>query len=229
MVINWGSTVPATWLSDPRFRLRPKWVNAAEAVSRAIDKGKFFDALRGRDDIPVIRATTDIKEAQQWLKKDFGVVVRKTLTGSGGAGIVVVRPGDGINALPKAPLYTRYYPKTHEFRCHIWNGQVIDFVQKKLKGGPNASANRSVRNLDNGWIYAHDDLSLVRADIDVIGQACAQCIRALGLYFGAVDVLAILKDGHLDSFRICEVNTGPGLENTQTINAYKQAILKEKH
>jgi len=57
----------------------------------------------------------------------------------------------------------------------------------------------------------------------------------LNLHFGAVDVLAILNPPSesgtraLKSFVICEVNTGPGLENTVTIEAYKNAILELKN
>lgn len=230
MVVNWGSTVPADWLRDPRFRLTPMWLNSAEAVNRAIDKLAFFRCVAdSKIEIPTIAFTEDREQATKWLKKDFGVVARRTTTGSGGAGIVVVRPGDGIDALPKAPLYTRYYPKTHEFRCHVWKDRCIDFTQKMLRGGPNAGANRTIRNLDNGWIHAHNGIVVGEADIQAMGSASISCIKCLGLDFGAVDVLAILdNDRQLKSFKICEVNTGPGLENAETIQAYKEAILFTK-
>jgi hypothetical protein len=134
----------------------------------------------------------------------------------------------------EAPLYTRYYPKTHEFRVHVWRDQIIDFTQKKLKGGPNDSANRLVRSHDNGWVHCHDNLSIGSADQESMGRSCAMAVSGLGLDFGAVDVLAILNDSetgvrNLKSFVICEVNTGPGLENNKTIEAYTKAILQEKN
>lgn len=223
VVCNWGSTRPALWLSDARFRLRPIWINSAEACSAAIDKQKFFRLLSGRDDISILRACEDRETAGEWLKKGYGVVARKTTTGSSGHGIVVVQPG---NELPNAPLYTRYYPKTHEFRAHVWKGEVIDFTQKRLKGGPNEAANRTVRSLANGWIHAHE-LEVQEPAIKAMGTGAVACIGALGLDFGSVDILACLSsDRQLTSFRICEVNTGPGLENTVTIDAYAKALLK---
>lgn len=231
LVINWGSTRPAEWLSDPRFRLTPKWINSAEAVSRAIDKRAFFSVFSKRDDVRVLRSTTDVKEVEKWLKKGYKVVARKNITGSGGQGIVIISPvaGGAVPKVPDAPLYTRYFPKTHEFRCHIWDGKLIDFTQKKLKGGPDETANRVVRNLDNGWIFAHGALDLGQADISTLGNSAVRCLAGLGLSFGAVDILAILTpDRRLQDYRICEVNTGPGLENEQTIKAYAEAILQTK-
>jgi len=225
MVVNWGSTNPATWLSDSRFRLSPKWLNGSENVDRAINKLKFFQHFAGGSELPILRATSDREKALKWLKKGFGVVARKTLTGSSGAGIEIVQPG---KELPEAPLYTRYYPKTHEFRFHVWkDGELIDFTQKKLKHDyPNSR--RDIRSLDNGWVHAHDGLDLDTDSINAIRKACSECVASLGLDFGAVDVLGILdkETRELKSFRICEVNTGPGLENERTIQLYAEAILK---
>src|SRR6185437_11910647 len=63
LVVNWGSTNAAEWLSDARFHIRPKWLNASEAVRLAIDKSAFFSALsKYGDEIPLIRATRDVEE-----------------------------------------------------------------------------------------------------------------------------------------------------------------------
>ena len=225
MVVNWGSSRPADWLSDPRFQIKPRWINTPEACLRAIDKRAFFRALAGcGDDLRVIRATEDRRVALGWLKEGFGVVVRKTLTGSSGAGIVVVQSGTSaegaVRRLPEAPLYTRYYPKSHEFRAHIWKGKLIDFTQKKLANGA-GNTDRTIRSHDNGWIFAHSGLDIDQSGIGLMAKASALCLDRLGLEFGAVDLLSNLGKG----FRICEVNTGPGLENTRTIEAYSKAIL----
>jgi hypothetical protein len=236
LVVNWGSSRPADWLRDPRFQIRPRWINPPESCLRAIDKRAFFRTFArdgATEGIPVLRATEDRNVALGWLKEGFGVVVRKTLTGSSGAGIVVVQAGHTVGAvprLPEAPLYTRYYPKSHEFRAHVWQGKVIDFTQKKLSV-MSEGADRTIRSHDNGWIFAHSDLDIDGRGIEQMGKASSDCLNILGLDFGAVDILARLGQTEwntprrLSGFRICEVNTGPGLENTQTIQAYTKAIL----
>lgn len=230
MVVNWGSTIHPHWLDDPRFKLTPTWVNRAEAVGGAINKLEFFRLLAGVDGVPLLKWTADKGEAVKWFtKKDCGGAVARTkLTGSAGQGIVLSKNAEG---LPDAPLYTRLYPKTHEFRVHMFNGQMIDLTQKKLKGGPSDNADRFVRSLDNGWVHAHGELDLAPEDHAALATACALALDKLTLVFGACDVLAILEPPDADtkrrlkSFVICEINTGPGLENTKTIEAYSKAIL----
>jgi hypothetical protein len=233
MVINWGSTVHPGWLEDPRFRLSPIIVNPANAVHAAIDKREFFQSVSRLNGIPLLKWTTDRAKALEWIGKGKAAIARTKLTGSSGEGIVL---GDTPERLAEAPLYTRYYPKTHEFRVHVFNGKVIDLTQKKLKGETNASDIRLIRSHDNGWIHAHGDLSLSTEFRETLGASCVHLVQGMGLIFGAVDVMAILEGDNqtagtrpLKSFVICEVNTGPGLENTITIEAYKNAILEVKN
>jgi hypothetical protein len=233
MVLNWGSTAHPKWLEDRRFRLKPLFVNHADSVKKAIDKLAFFQHLSGVDGVPLLKWTDKRQVALGWLEKGRHVICRKKLGGSSGEGIVLARTAED---LIDAPLYTRYYPKTHEFRVHIFNGQVIDLTQKKLKGGADARASRStlVRSHNNGWVHAHEDIELSVLDREKLVGSCVAAIRGLSLVFGAVDVLAVLEPPNSDgirilkSFVICEVNTGPGLENTVTIEAYKKAILALK-
>lgn len=241
VVLNWGSTVHPRWLEDSRFRLTPHWVNRAESVGRAINKLEFFKVLWGYEGtsgvagaVPLLKWTESKEEAASWFeKKDCkGIVARTKLNASSGAGIVLATRAEDLVA---APLYTRLYPKTHEFRVHVFGDKVIDITQKKLKEGANdTAANRLVRSHDNGWVHAHSEMVLAAVDQENVGASCVVCVRTLGLQFGAVDVLAILAEPdsagvrRLKSFVICEVNTGPGLENTQTIDAYVKAILELK-
>lgn len=249
LVVNWGSTVHPGWLEDPRFRLTPIILNDGNHVKEAIDKRAFFQKASTIDGVPLLRWTTDKQRALKWLGRGHKVICRTNLNGSAGKGIVLVVPqgNDGGGAeqngsidLIDAPLYTRYYPKTHEFRVHVFNGKVIDLTEKKFRGGADArstaTANTTlIRSHDNGWIHAHSDLSVAPEAITEMGERCVGVVSGLGLHFGAVDVLAILEPPDADrkrrlkSFCICEVNTGPGLENMKTIEAYSQAILAIKN
>lgn len=169
--------------------------------------------------------------------------------------------------IPTAPLYTKYYPKTHEFRVHVFRQtvpsgaslpgvpgvhgyKVIDLTEKRnrvFEGQPDMEAilkvNRIIRSHENGWVHSHRITPMQPGDLDKIKTASIRAVGALGLDFGAVDVLAILGppepligglNDHeeapivrpLKSFKICEVNTAPGLENEATITAYSKAILE---
>lgn len=233
MVLNWGSTAHPKWLEDRRFQLSPIFVNHAETVAKAINKLAFFQHLSRIDGVPLLKWTTEKSVAAAWIAKGKPAICRTKLDGSAGQGIVVSRTAEEI---VDAPLYTRYYPKTHEFRIHVFDGQVIDLTQKKLKGGPDVrpDSNTLIRSHDNGWVHAHRDINLRDVDRERLGVACIGCVHRLGLTFGAVDVLAIFDTQSpegirtLKSFVICEVNTGPGLENQVTVDAYTKAILQLK-
>lgn len=234
LVINWGSTVHPSWLEDPRFKLQPVFVNHGDAVKSAIDKLAFFQRASKLDGVPLLSWTEDIAKALEWIGKGKPVLARTKLGGSSGEGIVLASKPE---ELVDAKLYTRYYPKTHEFRFHIWGDKVIDVTQKRFRGGPAARSggNTLVRSHSNGWVHTHGTLDLSPGDRDLMGAACVKLVGGLSLQFGAVDLLAILdsprEDGSrgLKNYCICEVNTGPGLENTQTIEAYKNAILELKN
>ena len=252
LVVNWGSTVHPHWLEDPRFRLKPLILNAGDCVKEAIDKRAFFQKASKIDGVPLLRWTTERERATKWFCKGHKVICRTSLNGSSGKGIVLVSPEVGGSEPPRdggtaengstlleAPLYTRYYPKTHEFRVHVFNGRVIDLTQKRFKGGADARSQAGdrtvVRSHDNGWVHTHDNIDLIPSDAEEMGASCVKLVSGFGLVFGAVDVLALLfppdSDGlrRLKNFCICEVNTGPGLENTKTIEAYSQAILAVKN
>lgn len=252
LVVNWGSTIHPSWLEDKRFHLTPIILNAGSRVKEAIDKRTFFQKASGLDGVPLLRWTSERERATKWLIKGYKVICRTNLTASSGKGIILVSPSDEAigsesggteptsgSLLVEAPLYTRYYPKTHEFRVHVFNGKVIDFTEKKFRGGVDArsqAGNRTIiRSHDNGWVHAHENISLSVLDCEELGRSCVALVSGFGLSFGAVDVLAILEPPDADrkrrlkSFVVCEVNTGPGLENTKTIEAYSQAILAVKN
>ncbi len=235
-VVNWGSTLRPDWGTVASVVARADaagaYLNPATSVARAINKLETFKCLTEAK-VPTPKWTTEPDEVRKWLKKEHSVLARKNLTGAGGAGIHLIVPGGD---LPQCGLYVRNYPKTHEFRVHVFDGQVIDFTEKKAKLDDNGNpvvSDRLVRNHDNGWVFAHDGLSVDGAGREAIGRTSMDAVRALGLLFGAVDILAILEPPNLQGVRtlksavVCEVNTAPGLENTQTIQAYRDAILRK--
>lgn len=213
VVVNWGSSHLPGWKHG-------RLLNHPDSVRGAIHKTRCLETLK-KAEIPHLDFTTNPKVAKTWAGEGR-VIARTLLTSHSGNGIVVVEQGGEV---PNAPLYTRYYPKTHEFRVHVVRDKVVDFVQKKARTG--SEPNRTVRTHNNGWVYAHEDIVLSAADRIAIDDACVNTVSALGLDFGAVDVLVRLRKGSnrkMLDFKIAEVNTAPGLENTQTIDAYSNSL-----
>lgn len=233
LVVNWGSSSWPNWTQPEKWPWpngrRFHMLNHPDKVARAIDKRETFAAM-DEAKIPTLDWTTDPRTASEWIAAGKDVIARTKVAGKSGEGIDVVE-ADSDQDLPLAPLYTGYFPKTHEFRVHVFKGKVIDFVEKKLKQEfVGREENRLIRNLDNGWVFAHGDLSLCNDDRDAVGATCVAAVGALGLDFGAVDVLVRLgkkEPRKMKQHAVCEINTGPGLVNTQTIGVYREAILAE--
>lgn len=127
--------------------------------------------------------------------------------------------------LPDAPLYTRAISNAGEYRVHVFNGQVILYQKKSRRVDEEGNVitpegeEADVRNLSSNWVYRTGNLRrLERVELLAI-----DAVRALGLDFGAVD---IIMDGE-GAVYVLEVNTAPGLGNTSTQEAYRRAFNGE--
>lgn len=212
-VINWGCAVEPVPLGN-------KVLNHPRITAQATSKDVAFHLMKEAG-VSVPLFTTDKREAASWFegKKTVAVFCRKLLRSSGGKGIVVARQAD---ELVDTPLYTKRIWKTDEYRVHVFNNVVIDVAKKALRNGmrDQPGRNQFVRNLENGWVFAHENVVCP----EIVKHEALKAVAALHLDFGAVDV-AIDKTGQPYVF---EVNTAPGLENQQTINAYVDAFKNYK-
>jgi glutathione synthase/RimK-type ligase-like ATP-grasp enzyme len=163
--------------------------------------------------------TADRNLAHNWLRNRNPVIVRRTVRGSGGRG-VSYHEWNGINTepLPEAPLYTQYIKKMAEYRIHVFLDEVIDQQQKKKRRNFDGQVDTRIRSHDRGWIFARDDIRVPEA---VRAQAI-NAVRALGLDFGAVDVI---WNNRAERAYVLEINTAPGLEG-RTIESYGRAIIE---
>lgn len=175
----------------------------------ASDKLRTFDILKEKG-VSHVPYTASKEEAAGYLAAGHTVFARTT-GGQGGSGITVVSPGE---TLPDRPLYTQYVKKKKEFRVHVVEGEVIDVQQKKKKNGTGPAG--LIRNLANGWIFAHEDV----VEPDGLRDLGVAAVAAVGLDFGAVD---IIWNETQNRCYVLEVNTAPGLCNT-TCQKYVQAF-----
>jgi glutathione synthase/RimK-type ligase-like ATP-grasp enzyme len=202
-VINWGCSNIGRVLKNAAI------INKPAAVKKATNKLEAFKAMQGTTSVP--SWTESREEALQWLVDGCIVVVRHKLSGHSGEGIEIVEKGA---ELPDAPLYTKYIPKKNEYRIHVNNG-VAFFVQKKVrnKGIEDEKINWQVRNHVNGFVFSH---------VNVAAPECAQqeaikAVAALGLDFGAVDIIQHAVKG--GGWYVLEVNTACGLSG-KTVDKY---------
>lgn len=213
VIINWGDS-NYTGLMYSRGRI----YNPPYPVRRAISKQRSYTiwheagapwALSYKDQAGANDIVQQDGHAGKWLKRRDGL--------SQGRGISVWQG----EALEDNAFLVEYYPKTHEFRAHVVRGIPVDFTQKKWRGEGDRSG--LVRSHRNGWIHAHNDLVVNEYDQCSMEDAAVEAVLLLDLDFGAVDIMARMDKGdprRVRDFKICEVNTAPGLENTRTLAAY---------
>jgi glutathione synthase/RimK-type ligase-like ATP-grasp enzyme len=205
--VNWGNSKSDFTTVNGSYH---NHLNYPDAVAKAIDKKSAFAHMKAAG-VSVPEVTVDAQVAKGWVEEGKEVVARKTLTGKGGAGILIVNKE---TAFPTCPLYTLYKRKKSEYRVHIFNGHVIDFQQKKRRKGQ--PADDKIRTAGNGWVFCREGITLPES-------AKAESIRAvssLGLVFGGVDVI---WNEHEQKAYVLEVNTAPGIEGT-TVISYANAI-----
>lgn len=197
VIINWGS-------SKCPFNYK---LNGEIAIQRAANKLESFKCLQ-----EALVPIPDFATSPDTVSWEGMTVVRHKLTGHSGEGIELCLPG---TELPKAPLYVQYIPKKDEYRVHVI-GQSIIAVQRKARNRDVEAPNWQVRNHANGFVFVRNEVNPPELVLDVSRRA----ITALGLDFGAVDVIWNEKKG---GAYVLEVNTAPGLEG-QTITDYVEGF-----
>lgn len=225
LIINYGCAGnPRGWEVPPDAH----WINSTNAVLQATSKVRSFQAF-DRENVAHPMWAVRPETAHGWLREGIRVLARQDHQFQG-RGITILEPTrDHVPMVPAADFYTAYFHKTHEFRVHVFNGQIIDFVQKKRRNEDEntgrTTAERVIRSHDNGWIFAHGALSVNEVQKDRLGELAIRACRALGLDFGAVDILARFGEGGNQAV-VAEVNTAPAIENTATLEAYANAITR---
>jgi hypothetical protein len=205
-IINWGnrSAFP---------RIRGTLGNMPESVQSCVDKINTFRVLDGLTP----EYTYDRGQATRWIEEGSTVYCRTITTGREGRGIVVAERSEMVC---EAPLYTKRFKHTREYRVHVINGEVIQVVQKRKRNGSDADP-RIRSNRD--WVFART-LTGSPEEVERVKAVALEGARRLGVHFGAFDVLYSVKQ---EKAVILECNTAPGLDRTSALlyaEAFKRKI-----
>lgn len=188
-VIRWGSTRPLT--------ISGRELNTAEAIARSSDKGNAR-LLLAEQGIAVPKKT----------ESQFPLVAR-TSRHSQGSGFYLCHNEYDVERAKRlgATYFSQFYPKQNEYRVHIGSGKCL--LMSVKEGDKSAyvwnkrKSNFTFRHLRRSvWLEDDHLRNMVRAS--------KKAVAALGLDFGAVDVLAD-AEGDYPPFVVSEVNTSPAL------------------
>jgi hypothetical protein len=205
IIINWGSSRIPDWECL-------NIINQPYAVGVAAHKIDTFYRL-GQAQVPIPDYATSSDMPYYWLEEGETVIARTLVTSHAGRGIITIHNEEEF---VEAPLYTRFFPKTHEYRVHIFQGDILDITEKRKRNGTGSREQSIIWNHDNEYVFCRED---VVCPWDVL-DASLRAVEALQLDFGAVDVG---YDREHNQVAVFEVNTAPGLVGT-TLNKYVEKL-----
>lgn len=168
--------------------------------------------------VPTLEFSQAAGDAVRWIEEGNTVVCRTLTRSSEGRGIVLATT---VEAIRQSPLYTKYFPKKHEYRVQVFDGKVIDIQEKRKKRGFEGDRESKVRNVANGYVFCRDNVNPPEGMV----AAALTAVNCLGYKFGAVDVAYNVKR---NEFKVLEVNALPGMEGT-TLVKYTNAVLEWKN
>ena len=245
-IINWGNSTRPNWLTEEASETM---LNHPEAVKMASNKINTFEALTRAEVPTLDFTTDSYEAQRWLNDGEGVYIRQVVTGHSGEGITVMRNPGSeyqdilnematklsemGYDALaseveyeavlsverqlvPQAPLYTKAKENNGEYRVHVFQGKVIDYRKKSRRDGDPAQEGQSdVRTLGNGWVFRQSNLKR----LERIEELAIQAIEALGLDFGAVD---IIKDENGEVY-VIEINTAVSCDD-ETLSNYLTAI-----
>jgi len=233
LIINYGRTAVPVWYNSV-FEKAGVFINRPSKVAICVNKEKLAEPLidHGIDTVVYYPEVTPYL-SHILNNTETYIVARSTLTGFGGKGISIIKSKEELEEYEgkEGYYFSIYFHKTHEFRVHVAFGKAIGMVQKKRMGKVKlqenglTKADPYIRSHSRGWVFAYNNLYGCAMDRAAVTNTCVAAVNAIGLDFGAVDVMTIFnKNKELESTKICEINTAPGLDATPTMESYIEAI-----
>lgn len=191
-------------------------LNSARAIAHASDKLRALKIMR-EEGIPTIDFFETWEAA---FKHENDVILGRKRRGMQGRDIVAYQPGCEVPMSGfRHEWYSIYRRPTRELRIHVVGDDVIRVQGKYLDVPEHAERNAHVRNYKTGYRYrapAQEPHSSRK-------EWAVEAVKALGLDFGAVDMLLFGSD---EECAILEVNTAPAC-SPLTLSAYADAIERK--
>lgn len=149
----------------------------------------------------------------------YPIVVRRTLSGMGGDGIVVCRNREEYQRYVGLH-WSPWYKFSFELGVHVLGGSIAR-VFKKLPPMDSETEQFPIRNASRGYRF-----SLVSLDkYKKLPSFVDNFLSAFPVKYGRLDVG---WDSVNETYRVIEFNSAPGLaENRNTLEAYGQYILEK--
>lgn len=178
-----------------------------------IDKLTQYEAYESIG-VPSLEFTRYSSTAVEWLNQGHVVMARTVLSGSEGAGIVVIKTPE---EMVDAPVYTKYAKRKQEFRVHVFCNNVVRILEKRKKKGV-FEGNNFVRNTANGYVFCREDVN--PWNVEELKELALKARRITRSDFVGVDVGF---NEHYKRYFVIETNSAPGIEGSN-VNDYVEVI-----
>jgi glutathione synthase/RimK-type ligase-like ATP-grasp enzyme len=151
---------------------------------------------------------------------DFPLIIRTTLHGHGGKGIIICHNREQFDAeWNDAYWWTKFVFTSIELRVHVFDGEVLK-IFKKIKQEGLEEDDYAIRNLDNGYHFSVRETKVYPKVIELVKK-----LHPLfkGATFYGID---LAYDDVNKEYVIWEINTACGL-NEETSNLYADRIVNK--
>lgn len=217
-LIRWGSHAPIRW--KPRISV----CNRREELRLQSNKVEQLLLLRTAG-VTVPTFSTSVDGILDNRRQPAKIMSRNTTDHRnrqmyGGRGIDVhPRDADGnYNLPPDRDLYMLWSNKHRQFRVHVVRGRTLVRELHWERDEPKPE----IWNHQNGFVSVIPDLTRTNTlrSPTLITTKATHAVAALGLDFGAVDVMVTTSGG----IYVLEVNTAPGLKSPAVIEFYAKNL-----
>lgn len=208
LAIRWGSARPMAGQQPANV------LNLPEAINRAADKLVALRTLQDHGvDIPAFTTRRD--------DATYPCLVRSRRHRGATDVRLLMQPNDvRFHEIAPDDYYVSYVPTVAEYRIHVFLGEVIRCQRKHMNDVEQAAQRPWIRNHGQGYIFKGVRLDTCEPE----ANAAKLAVTALGLDFGAVDVLRAVFTEPV----VLEVNTAPAVIG-RTARAYCEAFRHYYH
>lgn len=208
--LRWGNSDP---ISDS-VGLRELELNDKSLIrtssnklsSSALISGAGMDCITFRRDEPT----------------SYPVVVRKTMSGYGGDGIVVCENEETFSQYRNRYYWSNWIRFKYELGVHIVDGRIAK-VFKKVRVKGESEERFPIRNLARGYQYSKVDTA--RRSFSGLPIFVEGFLKVFPVKLGRIDVGLNADNGR---YYVIEFNSAPGIaKNKQTLDMYAEFIAEE--